>query len=91
MLRGSGKRHILKSPDMKLPYDMSSFLRNGQNKETLFNLIERFFTEEKEKLGDRVVYFSNKDYILKILFNGALEIPEKASDHEEADTKLVAL
>ena len=38
LLRGSSQRYILKSPDMKIPVDMQSFLRNGANKEMLFNL-----------------------------------------------------
>ena len=29
-LRGSGKRYVLKSPDMKMPFDMNTFLGNGK-------------------------------------------------------------
>ena len=76
---------------MKLPSDMLSFLRNGQNKEMLFNLIEPSIYESKEQLKSREVFFSNKTHCSRItneavnLYNGF------ASDHEEADTKLVAL
>ena len=42
---------------MKLPYDMTSFLRNSRNKETLFNLLERSLVEDKIKLNERVVFF----------------------------------
>ena len=85
------KVYVLKTPDMKLPYDMTTFLQNGKNKELLFNLIERSIVEDKNKLNERVVFFSNKEHCLKISSDQILQIPEKASDHEEADTKLVAL
>ena len=32
-LRGSSQRYMLKSPDMKLPAVMTSFLKNSSNKE----------------------------------------------------------
>ena len=38
--RGTGKRYVLNSPDMKVPFDFSNFLRNGENKAMLLNLIE---------------------------------------------------
>ena len=37
---------------MKLPVDMQSFLRNGANKEMLFNLIEVALKEGNKKIGD---------------------------------------
>ena len=76
---------------MKLPADMKSFLRNGANKETLFNLIEVELKEGKKKVGDKVTYFSNVNHGLKISHHVAFVVTEKSSDHEEADTKLVPL
>ena len=76
---------------MKLPADMKSFLRNGANKETLFNLIEVELKEGKKKVGDKVTYFSNVSHCLKISHHVAFVVTEKSSDHEEADTKLVPL
>ena len=76
---------------MKLPADMKSFLRNGANKETLFNLIEVELKEGKKKVGDKVTYFSNVNHCLKISHHVAFVVTEKSSDHEEADTKLVPL
>ena len=38
--RGVSERYILASPDMKVPYDFNSFLRNGENKEMLFDLLQ---------------------------------------------------
>ena len=91
MLRGDGKVYILKTPDMKLRYDKATSLQNGKNKEFIFNLIDRPILEDKNKLNERVVFFSNKEHFLKITSDQVLQIPEKASDHKEADTKLVAL
>ena len=76
---------------MKLPADMKSFLRNGANKETLFNLIEVELKEGKKKVGDKVTYFSNVNHCLKISHHVAFVVTEKSSDREEADTKLVPL
>ena len=76
---------------MKLPADMQSFLRNGANKETLINLREVELKEGKKKVGDKVIYFSNVNHCLKITQHVAFIVTEKSSDHEEADTKLVAL
>ena len=46
-LHGEGKRYVLKSTSMRLPSDMPNFLRNGQNQEMLFNLLEDDIIEEK--------------------------------------------
>ena len=53
--------YILKTPDMKLPYDMTTFLQNSKNKELLFNLIERSIVEDKSKLNERIVFFANME------------------------------
>ena len=48
MLRGDGIVYTLKTPDMKLAYDSTTFLQNGKNKELLFNLIERSIVKDKK-------------------------------------------
>ena len=48
--RDSSQRYILKSPDMKLPADTQSFLRNGANKEMVFNLTEVALKAGKQKI-----------------------------------------
>jgi len=90
-LRGEGKRYVIKSTSMKLPSDMADFLRNGQNKEMLFNLLETAIIEEKTQLGDKTVYYSNKSWCTKITSTTSSRVDALLSDHEEADTKLVAL
>ena len=76
---------------MKLPADMQKFLRNGANNKMLFNLIEVALKEGKKKIGDKVIYFSNVNHCLKITQHQAFIVTEKSSDHEETNTKLVAL
>ena len=76
---------------MKLPSNMSSFLRNGQNKEMLFNLVEQSIIDSKEQLKNKVVFFSNKSHCSRITCKAVNFYNGFASDHEEADMKLVAL
>eukprot|EP00112_Aurelia_sp_Birch-Aquarium-sp1_P017476 Seg4056.1 transcript_id=Seg4056.1/GoldUCD/mRNA.D3Y31 product="hypothetical protein" protein_id=Seg4056.1/GoldUCD/D3Y31 len=89
--RGTSNRYFLRSPEMKVPYDFASFPCNGSNKELLFDLIQQSTEESKSILKDRTVYFSNKQELTMITEAQATVSPELASNHEEADTKLVAL
>ena len=43
--RGSGKRYVIKSPNLKIPSDFSNFLKNGDNKTVLLYLIEQAFIQ----------------------------------------------
>ena len=59
--RGSSERYVLTSPDMKVPYDFAGFLRNGENKEMLFNLIQKAIEEMRgDLLSGKTVFFSKK-------------------------------
>ena len=40
---------MLKSLDMELTVDMTSFLKDGSNKKNLFNLVETVFIQDKVK------------------------------------------
>ena len=66
MLRGDGKVYIIKTPDIKLPYEMTNFLGNSKNKEQPLNLIEKSIAEDKNKLNERAVFFLNKEFWFKI-------------------------
>ena len=90
-LCSEGKIYVVKSTSMRLPSDMPNFLRNGQNKEMLFNLLEDAIIEEKQNLHQVTVNFSNKSWCTKITSTSASRISSFVSDHKEADTKLVAL
>ena len=45
----------------------------------------------KHKLAKRVLYFSNKGHCQRICCLTTRMFPETSSDHEEADTKVIAL
>ena len=89
--RGVSERYVLTSPDLKVPYDFTSFLRNGENKEMLFNLIQKAIEEGRHDLSGKTFFFSNKSQCTKITRDEISVIEYLASDHEEADTKLVVL
>ena len=42
---------------MKLPVDTHSFLRNGANKEMVFNLTKVALKVGKQKIGNKFIYF----------------------------------
>ena len=89
--RGSGKRYVIKSPNVKIPSEFFNFLKNRDNKTMLLDLIEQALIEDKSKLKDGIIFYSNRDYCRMISVVGNHIIDDLASDHEEADTKLVAL
>ena len=43
--RGQAKRYVLRSRDMKIPSDFDDFLRKGDNKHMLLDLIEQSLIE----------------------------------------------
>ena len=81
-----GERVILKSPDMKVPYNINSFLSVGQNKEDLFNLIKTAIVETPTHLK---ILFCFRDCV-EITNGVERKRPDLICDHEEADTMLVA-
>ena len=76
---------------MKVPADFAKFLKNGENKKMLFDLIQQSIEDSRHTLNDRVVYFSNVSRCRRISQHEARPCPELACNHEEADTKLLAL
>ena len=89
--RGASNRYFLASPDMKMPYDFAAFLRNGSNKEMLFNLIQQAIVDGKSSRQGRTIFFSNERDCMMINEDQAILVPSLSCNHEEADTKLVAL
>ena len=69
---GNSERYLLNNPDMKVPCDMPKFPKNGENKESLFNLIERAIDESKQHLNKKVIYFSNRPHCRMISRNGSV-------------------
>ena len=89
--RGVSERYVLSCPDMKVPYDFPRFLQNGENKEMLLNLLLRAFIERKHQLGRKSIFFSGKSNCRKVTENEVMVVNSLESNHEEADTKLIAL
>ena len=89
--RGVSERYVLTSPDMKVPYDFTSFLRNGENKQMLFNLVQKAVEEGRNQLFAKTAYFPNKSKCTKMSKDEVTVVTNLTRDHEEADTKLVAL
>ena len=63
--RGVSERYAITSPDMKVPHDFTSFLRNGENKEMLFNIIQRAIEERKKDLPEKPSSFQTNLYAQK--------------------------
>ena len=57
----------------------------GENKTRLLQLIQQAIDKDKQQLGNRIVYCQ------EICSSETTIAPALQSDHEEADTKLVAL
>ena len=89
--RGVSERYVITSPDMKVPYNFTSFLQNGDNKAMLFNLIQRAIEEDKSKLRGKTIFFSNEYHCTKVSEDEVVVAERLESNHEEADTKLIAL
>ena len=76
---------------------MLNFLRNGQNKvKCYFNLLKMLSLRRKRsRMIQRCItlknLINNKSWCTKITSENVSRIDSYASDHEEADTKLIAL
>ena len=66
-------------------------MKNGEYKESLFNLIERAIVEGKGDLSDKTIYFFNQSECKKKARCKVSVSHELCSDHKEADTELVPL
>ena len=82
-MRGQGERYVLKNLEMKIPYDINSFLAVGENKRDLFDLIHKGI--EDIQRGDNTVMFSSYNSYVETNGTTVQERPELASTHVEAD------
>ena len=89
--RGTSEKLVIRSPSVRIPSDFQNFLNNGDNKERLFEIIEEVWSASTNLLGHRVVFFARASICTKIDENGCSTVDELASNHEEADTKVVYL
>ena len=91
MLRRQGKRYVLVNSDMKIPHYISKFLSFRPNKKRSFETILQSITDEKEKLGSCVIYFSSTETCARMPSTIASLFETLKSDHEAPDLKLVVL
>ena len=91
LVRGTSDKFIIRNGGIRLPSDFKRFLGNGDNKERLFEVIEEVLIDNRDLIGERVVYFARGSHCLKITREESSEIPELRTDHEGADTKIVYL
>ncbi len=67
------------------------FLKNGDNKECMSEIIEEVFVDMKSTLEERILYFATSGTCSKITKEHSSKIQELRTVHEEADSKVVYL
>ena len=92
--RGQSSRIILKSALSKIPREFSKFLSNGENKTRMIELI--FETLQRKKaavlntLQTTKIILSREDHCQSISLSSNDTFGNLLSNHEEADTKIMA-
>ena len=91
--RGCSEKVIIKSVKSKVPRDFLYFLRNGENKTWLIDLICETISINHQKaiqlLQCSVIFFSKEDITLKIEASQVTTAADLTSNQEEADTKVI--
>ena len=89
--RGESDEYIIRTPDIRIPSNFSQFMQNGKNKERMLELIETVLAGDRNRVRERVIYFARGDLCTRITSNSSEDVPSLASDHVEADSKIVYL
>eukprot|EP00794_Sanderia_malayensis_P020780 gene20780-biopygen14596 len=87
-LRGNSDKFVIRSGDVRVRSDFNKFLRNGDNKERLFEIIEEVWTKNATQLGEQTVFFGRGNTCVKMTSQSSVLAQELETDHEEADTKI---
>ena len=91
--RGVADRVIVKSPQSKVPQNLANFLKNGENKTRLIEIVKEELAANKEtllqKLQCRRIMFSMDQLCYEITTSGVAVVEQLSSNQEEADTKLL--
>ena len=90
--RGCSNKIIVKSAKSKIPRNFKSFLKNGENKTQLIDLLCQFVKENSQctcnLLKCSSIVFSKENFTCRISQNPEVTLdPELSSNQEEADTK----
>ena len=91
--RGSSQRVTIASTKSKLPRDFPTFMKNGENKTRLIEVISEVLRNNFHKvlteLKCSVIYFSQEDITYCLKGTGVSIAAELSSNQEEADTKVI--
>ena len=91
--RGCSKRVLIHSSKSKVSRNFADFLKNGENKTRLIELIRNELVKKRQsvlqKLRCHEIFFSMDKLCLRITVNTTDIIEELTSNQEEADTKLL--
>lgn len=91
--RGSARKIIVRSEKSKIPRDFNAFLKNGENKARMIELIVKVIVQNKVKvlslLQSEEIFVSTENHCSRITAE-TIEIEQGlVSNQEEADTKVV--
>ena len=91
--RGSSQRVTIASTKSKLPRDFPTFMKNGENKTRLIEVISEVLRNNFHKvlteLKCLVIYFSKEDITYYLKGTRVSIAAELSSSQEEADTKVI--
>ena len=91
--RGNSDKIIIGSIKSKLPYDMTKFMLNNENKTNLIQLIFDYTVTNKDEILKRlesdVMFLSGDNITFRLTANSAGEYQDLKSNQEEADTKVI--
>ena len=91
--RGCSNKIIVKSAKCKIPRNFKSFLKNGENKTRLIDLLCQFVNENTQRTCNLLkcssIVFSEENFTYRISQNSEVTLnPELWSNQEVADTKV---
>ena len=91
--RGTSARLMIHSPQSKLPREFKNFLKNGENKTRLIELIFQVISQESSRALQMLkcdkIYCSKESHTVAIDSNGVSDVDDLKSNPEEADTKVM--
>ena len=91
--RGTSVRLIISSAHSKLPHNFTNFLKNGENKTRLIELICQVITQNPDQalrlLKCNQIYFSKESHCILLDEEGPRDVEHLKSNQEEADTKVI--
>ena len=92
--RGMHSKIIINSPKSRIPRDFSKFLACGENKTRMIQLLFETWTEKRAHCLNfprtTQMILSREDECISLTLSDCIPYPALLSNHEEADTKVIA-